>query len=104
MEDLSMRRIAVLFVSIGMLFATCDALAQTAGTGAITGLISDPSGAAIAGAAVEVTNGYEVHANSPVGQPRKLSSQLIVARKLHRYRVGFWISQKSVDEHRRCRH
>ena len=47
-------RIVLLFTVV--LFCTVPALAQTASTGALTGEISDPHGAVVAGAQVLVVN------------------------------------------------
>ncbi|HEV2616652.1 MAG TPA: carboxypeptidase-like regulatory domain-containing protein [Candidatus Acidoferrales bacterium] len=52
----NMRRRHVLFAWAILLFVGSGAMGQTSGTGAITGTIVDPSGAAIVGAVVGVTN------------------------------------------------
>src|ERR1041384_2247713 len=46
----------VLCPVLGLIFSTLTLFAQTAGTGALAGAISDPSGASVAGAQVKATN------------------------------------------------
>src|SRR5579863_3159253 len=43
-------------IVLAFLFGSNAALAQTASTGALTGIITDPSGGVVPGAAVDVTN------------------------------------------------
>jgi hypothetical protein len=74
----SYRCALVAFVSCALLTACGLLYAQTGGTGAISGTITDPTGAMVVGAQVKVTGcGHGLHANLAIQRPRNVCCLLL---------------------------